>query len=322
MSDLSSRLASIAQDDIGLVKRDEPLREHCTWRIGGPADLFVEPQTIEQVLRLVTRAKQESVPLLVIGLGSNLLFDDAGVRGLVMRIGREMAENQIDGTRISVQAGIAVPHLASLAARAGLSGLEHACGIPGSLGGLIAMNGGSLGGSIGDSVVEVEAIGLDGSRRIVSRDACKFDYRTSVFQQTGEVIVSAVLECVVESSEAIRQRMADIITKRRAKHPLEFPNCGSVFTNNREVHGHLGPAGKIIEDCGLKGARVGDAEVSTKHANFIVNRGEATARDVLELIASVRAAVSVQVGVELECEVRYVSPDAVVMPAHKSQEPL
>ncbi len=301
--------------DIDRVAVDEPLCHHNSWQIGGPADLFVEPANPTQVADVMCVVQEQQLPLVVIGQGTNLLFDDAGVRGVVMKIGARMDSIEIIGPRIVAGGGAWVPQLARLAMRVGLSGLEHCIGIPGTLGGLVMMNGGSHRRGIGEHVVRVTIVDQDASIHHVNADECQFDYRYSALQERGAVVVEVELECPPGNLADIRREMLLDLRERRRKFPRKQPNCGSVFLSTSEMHASVGPPGKIIEEVGLKGLRCGGAEVSRQHANFIVNIGGATSFDVLQLISRIRYEVRKQLDFDLRCEVRYVSPSGEICPA-------
>jgi UDP-N-acetylmuramate dehydrogenase len=312
----SPLLAELARLDVGLCTFAAPLENYCTWRIGGPADLLIEPQNIAQIQRLRRFASEHALPLVTIGQGSNLLFSDAGVRGIVLRLGPRLARLRIDQERIIAEAGVWVPGLARKAQQAGLAGLEHIVGIPGTVGGLVLMNGGSHRQCIGDLVERVTLVTPDGEIQELNAKACDFSYRHSALQKSGGVVVAVELTCPRGERRAIRQAMLADLRERRQKFPLRLPNCGSVFLSTAAMHASVGPPGRIIEERGLKGLRAGKAEVSLRHANFIVNRGGATADDVLALITTIRAAVRNAIGFELDCEVRYVTPQGEIVPAH------
>ncbi len=292
------------------------LADCSTWRIGGPADLLVEPASVDALSRALALTASADVPTVIIGCGSNLLFDDAGVRGVVIRMGQGMAGFTIEGDVIRAQAGATMYDLARAAARAGLSGLEHTAGIPGTLGGLIAMNGGSRRRAIGDNLRQVDVLDRSGRRQCVAACDCGFGYRTSVFQRNDCIVVGAEIVCERGEPAVIEQDITEDLAERERKFPLDLPNCGSVFTNSQAIYERFGPPGRVIEDTGLKGLRVGDIEVSPKHANFMVNHGHGRSADVLECIRRVREAVYERTGFWLECEVRYVSPEGLVRPAH------
>lgn len=307
--------------DAGAVTFGEPLKEHCSWRIGGPADIFVQPSGEGQIVNVLRFVGEEGLPLVVIGRGTNLLFADEGFRGVVLKLGKRFSDFSVDGASVRAQGGLWVPRLVKNLADEGLSGLEHAAGIPGSFGGLVAMNGGSLRHSVGERIVDVRAVSFAGELRTFRRDECAFSYRRSLFQLgAGDpgnrwIVLEAALELVPADRNDIRREVLRILAERRGKFPLDLPNCGSVFTNDPAVYELAGPPGKIVEDTGLKGLRVGAAEVSHRHANFIVNLGGATASDVLALVGEIRKRVHDRIGAWLECEVRYVGAEGTLVPA-------
>lgn len=317
-----ARLVELSQLDVGHCTFAAPLADYCTWRIGGPADLLVEPQRIDQIQRLCRFADCYDLPFVVIGQGSNLLFSDAGVRGIVLRLGPALSRLKIEGTRIEAEGGLWVPGLARRAQQAGLAGLEHIVGIPGTIGGLVLMNGGSHRQCIGDLVEHVTFVRRDGEIQELSAAECDFSYRHTALQGRGGVVVAVVLSCLRRESREIRREMLADLRERRRKFPLRLPNCGSVFLSTSAMHASVGPPGRIVEERGLKGLRIGGAEVSSRHANFIVNRGDATAADVLNLIAVIREKVRSAIGFELDCEVRYVTPEGEIVPAHLAAPPL
>jgi len=314
----SPQFEALLRLDVGRVYRDEPLARHASWQIGGPADLLVEPVASRQVATLVRFAREQGLPLLTIGQGTNLLFDDRGVRGIVLKLGSRFARIEIGGGRILAEGGAWVPQLARRAMQAGLAGLEHTIGIPGTLGGLVLMNGGSQRKGIGENVARVWIVDADGNERSLRREECGFAYRHSALQGTGAVVVRVELACPPGDAREIRRAMVCDLRERRRKFPRKQPNCGSVFLSTAEMHATVGPPGRIIEEAGLKGTRVGNAEVSRRHANFIVNLGGASSRDVLDLIALVRRRVRERIGFELGCEVRYVTPEGTLMPADRA----
>jgi UDP-N-acetylmuramate dehydrogenase len=311
-----SQLLQLAGQEIGRQRLNEPLAVHTSWQIGGPADLMVEPASIANVAAVIGFVRRHGIPLLVIGQGTNLLFDDAGMRGVVLKLGDNLSRIEITGNRIMAEAGAWVPGLARRAMLAGLAGLEHTIGIPGTLGGLVLMNGGSQRCGIGDNVRRVWVVDREGRERTLTREECHFSYRHSALQGTGAVVVKVELECERSEPHLIRRAMLEDLRERRRKFPRKQPNCGSVFLSTSAMHASVGPPGKIIEDAGLKGTRIGQAEVSLQHANFIVNLGGATSKDVLSLIAHIRRVVFERIGFELCCEVRYVNTAGELMPAH------
>lgn len=306
-SELGDRLRILAKSNVGNVTWGELLKNHSYWRIGGPADLMVEPCSIEQVQIAMKTIHGLALPHVVIGAGSNLLFDDAGVRGVVLKIGRGLSQVRIEDTCIEVEAGAYVPKLARRACSAGLTGLEHIVGIPGTIGGLLVMNGGSLRKSIGSNVHKVWLVNTLGQIEEKYQDECNFSYRHSAFQESGKVIVRALLKCSSGEIRSIRHEMLDILRTRRNKFPVKLPSCGSVFLSSEDLHKKWGPPGKLIEESGLKGYRIGDAQVSEKHANFIVNIGKASSGDIIDLIKYIILTVHDRTGAKLSCEADYVN---------------
>ncbi len=311
---LKTRLTDLLELDIGTFSIDEPLAAHCSWQIGGPADLLVEPSNEEQIARLIRYVNRYQIPLVVIGQGTNLLFDDAGVRGVVLKLGSSFSRIAINGNLITAEAGAWVPQLARMTMRAGLAGLEHSIGIPGTLGGLVMMNGGSQRKGIGENIRRVWLVDPQGQLQVLTQEECQFSYRHSALHGRG-VVVKAELECPRGELAEIRREMVCDLRERRHKFPRKLPNCGSVFLSTSEMHATVGPPGKIIEDAGLKGSRIGGAEVSQQHANFILNTGNAGSADVLDLIALIRTTIMQKIGFDLHCEVRYVRSDGQVVPA-------
>ena len=311
----NEKLEELAALDVGDRVFNAPLSRHNSWQIGGPADLLVEPVSPEQVAAVIGFARQHNVPMIVIGQGTNLLFADEGLRGIVLKIGSNMGGFRINGNRIIAEAGLWVPQLARQSMLAGLAGLEHTIGIPGTLGGLVMMNGGSHRKGIGENVIRVKVVSRTGELLTLSRDECEFSYRHSALQGAGVVVVEVELECALADPGQIRREMVADLRERRHKFPRKLPNCGSVFLSIAEMHATVGPPGRIIEEAGFKGRRIGQAEVSAQHANFIVNRGGATAGDVLALIALIRKTVYEKIGFDLKCEVRYVDSHGVIRPA-------
>ncbi|MCK5913460.1 MAG: UDP-N-acetylmuramate dehydrogenase [Desulfuromusa sp.] len=313
---LKNCLVELAAKEIGHVTFDEPLSGHNSWEIGGSADLFVEPDNSDQIAEVLQFVLANEIPLVVIGQGTNLLFDDTGVRGVVLKIGERMAGLQISGSTIVAEGGLWVPQLARQSMRAGLAGLEHCIGIPGTLGGLVMMNGGSQRKGIGDNIAKVTIVDKTGQLQQLTQVECDFSYRHSALQGTGCVVVDIELKCSVGEVKKIRQEMVADLQSRRHKFPRKQPNCGSVFLSSAEMHTTVGPPGKIIEAAGLKGLRMGRAEVSQQHANFIVNLGGASSTEVLTLIGYIRQVIREKIGFDLNCEVRYVSPEGEILPAH------
>ncbi|MBO5929921.1 MAG: UDP-N-acetylmuramate dehydrogenase [Clostridia bacterium] len=283
------------------VTKDAPMADYTTFKIGGPADLLVEPESIDAFTRLLQLCHAEHVPLMVIGAGSNLLVSDKGIDGVVVKFGDAFDFVTTNGTEITCGSGTSLAKLAKHAQRAGLSGLEFASGIPGNVGGAIYMNAGAYGGEMKDVVMETTYIDEDGTIQTVKGDAHEFSYRHSLFCQGKKYIISAKMKLILKNPEEILKNMQELNAKRKEKQPLEKPSAGSTF---KRPEGHF--AGKLIEDAGLKGASFGGASISEKHAGFVVNNGGATCSDVVSLIQHVQAVVLEKFGVTLEPEIRVI----------------
>ena len=279
-----------------------PLSRHSSFRIGGAADLALFPNSSDQLCQALSLLRTREVPMLVIGNGSNVVFSDEGYRGAVVFTGK-CRKIKIENNIVYADAGVSLSALSSAARDEGLSGLEFAFGIPGTLGGAVYMNAGAYGGSMSDVCINSEYYDIQTSQLVrLTGSEQGFDYRTSVYQKHPErIILGATLKLQKANREAITEQMHTYIEKRKSSQPLELPNAGSTF---KRPEGHF--AGKLIEDCGLKGLTVGGAQVSTKHAGFIVNIGGATCEDVKRLIEQIKATVLQQTGVELECEIRFL----------------
>ncbi len=272
---------------------NEPLSRHTSFQIGGPAERMAAPENETELLELVLQK-----PAAIIGAGTNLLVRDEGISGLVVKIGAEMADISIEGNVLTAQAGARLSQIAMAAMRAGLSGLEFAAGIPGTVGGAVVMNAGAYGGEIKDVLIDARVI-ADGGIKTLTNEQLEFGYRKSLAMEMGYIIAGARFLLTPDSPEAISARMRELAQKRRDKQPLEMPSAGSTF---KRPEGHF--AGALIEGAGLKGFSVGGAQVSEKHAGFVVNTGGATCADVLGLIEKVQSVVREKYGIELEMEVR------------------
>lgn len=284
------------------VLRQEPMAGHTTFKVGGPARRMARPSSVEEMAALLTLAEKEQWPVLLLGNGSNLLVSDQGVDALVIHTGGMDAVALLDGGRIRAEAGLSLNKLAVFAQKNGLAGLEFAHGIPGSLGGGIRMNAGAYGGEM-CQVVEAVTAWIPGVGVVeIPLEEMDFSYRHSRFTRERGVVLAAAFRLNADAPEAIRARMDDLISRRKAKQPLEYPSAGSTF---KRPAGHF--AGALIEQCGLKGCTIGGAQVSEKHAGFVINIGGATAADILALMDHVRATVLERTGVELEPEVEIVS---------------
>ena len=278
---------------------NERLSTRTTFKIGGPADVLIECGNSAKLPQLLAEIKQKNIPLTVIGKGSNLLVADEGIRGVVLLVSDDKVT--VDGDIITASAGAKLSKLCNAALESGLSGLEFAFGIPGSVGGAVYMNAGAYGGEIKQVIVSVTSITRDGKLILRSADELNLGYRTSVFKQNNEIILSAEFKLELAERNEIKAKMDDFIARRKDKQPLEYPSAGSTF---KRPEGYF--AGALIEQCGLKGFSIGGAEVSTKHAGFVINKGNATCRDVMDLIQHIQKAVLSKTGVALETEVIYL----------------
>lgn len=289
------------------VRINEPLSQHTTWKVGGPADLFIYPRSKDELERAMKIVGKHGYPWRVIGRGSNLLVRDGGIRGVVFKIGEGLDALTIDGTRVVAGGGCSLVRLSRQTAKQGLTGMEFAEGIPGTVGGAVCMNAGAHGSEMSRVLTSAEVLLDSGERVVFSNEELGFRYRTSVLQENVKGIVTeASFQLAFGDPQQIASEIARYRGRRKQTQPLQYPCAGSVFRNPPGDH-----AGRLIEASGLKGYRVGDAEVSTQHANFIINRGRATAADVLALIDHIVQTVQERFGVRLKTEVQVVGePDA------------
>ena len=283
------------------VRANEPMSAHTTFGVGGPADLYVEPQTMAQLIHVIRACREDDAPYFVLGLGSDLLVGDGGFRGVMVACPAGLDDIEASGTRITCQPGAAIADVSRAAEEHGLTGLEFACGIPGSVGGAVFMNAGAYDGCIADVLASATLLGQEGDVFDLPVEDLDLGYRTSRVRTQGLVVLSATFALAPGDKWDICAKMADLTERRQAKQPLELPSAGSTF---KRPEGHF--AGKLITDAGLKGYRSGGAAVSTKHAGFVVNLGGATAADVRAVIAHVQDEVQRQFGVRLEPEVRFI----------------
>lgn len=283
------------------VRRMEPMSRHTTFRIGGPADLMVLPNNAQQAAQALRAAREAQVPITVIGNGSDLLVRDGGIRGMVLKLGENMAEQKAEGNLLTFGAGLTLARAASFAASKGFTGMEFAHGIPGSVGGAVFMNAGAYDGEIKQIVRRTWYLDETSELRVIEGEAHQFGYRNSVFQHHPWIIMATQVELQPGDPTAIAAKMKDLMARRREKQPLEWPSAGSTF---KRPTGYF--AGKLIQDAGLRGYRVGGAMVSEKHCGFVVSDGTATCDDVLGVIRHVQQTVQKKFGVSLECEVRII----------------
>lgn len=283
------------------IIQNEPMSKHTTFQVGGNAEIFAKPQDIEAFTSVLNHAKQENIPVTIIGRGSNLLVSDNGISGIVICT-CGLNNISVNGNRIIADAGVSMAQLANTAYNAGLSGLEFAGGIPGTVGGGVFMNAGAYDGQISDTVVNSVFIDGDGNSHLITNKEHNFSYRTSIFKNNPDwVIIQTEFILKPHDKQDIKDKMDDFAQRRRDKQPLNYPSAGSTF---KRPEGYF--AGKLIEDAGLKGASVGGAMVSEKHAGFVINTGNATCKDINNLICHIKQTVKAQFGVDLECEVRMI----------------
>ena len=281
------------------VRADEPMSAHTTFRIGGPADFFLEPSGAEEIRELLRICGEEGLPYFIMGNGSNLLVSDSGYRGAVIRIGSNMNRIEADGVRVKAESGAFLSAIASLCASKSLAGFEFAGGIPGSFGGACVMNAGAYGGELKQVLVSVTVIDEKREICVLPAGDLELGYRSSIFMKRPLIAVSGESELQPGDPAEIEAKSADFRSRRISKQPLDLPSAGSTF---KRPEGYF--AGKLIEDSGLKGYRVGGAAVSEKHCGFVVNTGGATAADVRKLIDDVKVRVHENFGVTLEPEIR------------------
>lgn len=283
------------------VRKDEPMAFHTTFRIGGPADYFVMPENTEELAKVIKLCKDENVPYFILGNGSNLLVGDKGFRGVVIQLYKNFDGIEIQGTVVRARAGAMLIRVAKEAAKEGLTGLEFASGIPGTIGGAMVMNAGAYGGEMKDVVTFVTVLTEEGEIRKLSKEEMNFRYRGSVIEEENYIVLETQMELKYGELEEIRSRIDELALQRKTKQPIEFPSAGSTF---KRPEGYF--AGKLIMDAGLRGYRVGGAQVSEKHCGFVINAGGATAADVMQLMKDVSDKVEEKFGVGLEPEVKRI----------------
>ena len=283
------------------VLTEEPMSRHTTFRIGGPADYFLMPSTYEEIGAILKICKEADMPYFILGNGSNLLVSDAGYRGVIIQLFRNMSEIEVNGTEIRAAAGALLSGIAAAAKNASLTGFEFAGGIPGTLGGAVVMNAGAYGGEMKDVLKEVIVMTKDGEILKLQANELELGYRTSIVKKMDYLVLEAVIGLEEGDQDAIKQRMRELTEQRVSKQPLEYPSAGSTF---KRPEGYF--AGKLIMDSDLRGYRVGGAQVSEKHCGFVINAGDATAADVVKLMQDVSDIVKEKFGVTLEPEVKFL----------------
>ena len=284
------------------VLYDEPMKKHITFRVGGNADAFVSVSNEKEIIDIINLCKEANVDYYIIGNGSNLLVYDDGYRGLIIEIGKSFADiKRIDDETFYADSGVLLSRIAVYALENELAGFECLSGIPGTLGGGVVMNAGAYGGELKDVVESVKVLDDNGDVFVIKNEDMKFGYRNSVVKEKGYVVLGATIRLRKGNAEEIKSLMSDFNGRRRDKQPLEYPSAGSTF---KRPQGYF--AGKLIEDSGLRGYAVGGAQVSEKHCGFVINKGDATCSDVLNLIEDVKNKVFEDSGVTLEREVKII----------------
>jgi len=286
------------------VTTDEPMKNHTSFQVGGPADIYVTPESAEHIIQVLEFCRQNNIPFFIMGRGSNLIVRDGGMKCVVIDTSKKFNNYTVDGETITADAGILLSKLANIALKHSLSGLEFASGIPGTLGGAVVMNAGAYGGEMSHVVEETLYIDRDGKNVLLNNTEHEFGYRSSILQKNGGVVLRTKVKLKKGDAESIKDLMNELNFRRKENQPLEYPSAGSIF---KRPPGYY--TGKLIEECGLKGYKYGGAEVSAKHCGFIVNTGGATAGDIINLIEYIKSTVMEKYGVLLETEVKIVGED-------------
>ncbi|MDF2840519.1 MAG: UDP-N-acetylenolpyruvoylglucosamine reductase [Clostridia bacterium] len=281
------------------IRLNEMMSQHTSFKVGGPADIFIEPDSVEELKKALSYVRQNQIPYYIIGNGTNLLVGDKGIRGAVIKVGESFGKIDIDGEEIIVECGVLLSTLSKAAARSTLTGLEFASGIPGYLGGAVAMNAGAYGGEMKDVIEWVEFLDENLELQRYTNAQMEFNYRKSIVEPRGLVVVRCKIRLKKGDPEQINSIMADLAFKRKTKQPLHLPSAGSTFKRPPGCF-----AGKLIEDAGLRGVELGGAQISELHCGFVVNKGEATAKDVYDLIKHVQTTVFNQFGIKMETEIK------------------
>ena len=297
--EIIKRLEQTVESDQFL--REEPMKKHITFRVGGPAACFLTPSTKEQIREILHICQEEKTPYFILGNGSNLLVSDQGFDGVVLQVYKNMNQVTVEGEHLRVQAGALLSATARKALEAGLTGMEFAAGIPGTMGGAAVMNAGAYGGEMKDILESVTVLTPEGEQKELNNEELQLGYRTSVVKEKGYIVLEAVLGLKKGDPEAIKSRMDELKEQRVTKQPLEYPSAGSTF---KRPEGYF--AGKLIQDAGLRGYQVGGAQVSEKHCGFVINKENATAKDVVDLIHDVQRIVYEKFQVQLETEVKFL----------------
>lgn len=283
------------------IRTDEPMSKHTTFQIGGPAEFFVVPQTIEELGQIIQLCKAGEVPFFVLGRGSNLLVSDEGMEGVVIQLYDNFSGFSIEGNVVKAEAGVMLSKLGYALKEAGLAGFEFAAGIPGTLGGAVRMNAGAYGGEMKDIVSAVQLMDYNGNLLEKDVSEMEFHYRHSILEKEPYIVIGATLTLEQGDKKEIEAKMEELAIARKTKQPLEYPSAGSAF---KRPEGYF--AGKLIMDAGLRGYQVGGAQIAEKHCGFVINKGNATAKDVIKLLCDVKDKVREKFQVELEPEIKLV----------------
>ncbi|OAA86783.1 UDP-N-acetylmuramate dehydrogenase [Clostridium ljungdahlii] len=285
------------------IKIDEPMKEHTSFRVGGPVDILVTPKKFQEVVDVITLCKEHNIPYYIMGNGSNLLVKDGGIRGIMIKL-IKLNEVKVEDNKIITGSGVSLKDISATALNNKLSGFEFACGIPGSVGGAVTMNAGAYNGEISHVVEGAKVIDSEGKIKVLDRKQLELEYRSSSILKYKYTVLEVTFNLEHGDYEKIKNRVEDLNRRRNEKQPLEYPSAGSTF---KRPEGYF--AAKLIEDSGLKGKSVGDAQVSEKHSGFIINKGSATAKDILDLIAIVQHKVKEKFNVDLYTEVRVIGEE-------------
>lgn len=283
------------------IHLQEPMAAHTTFRVGGPAECLIEIENAEQLQKVQRYLRQVEYPFSVVGNGSNLLVSDKGYQGIILQIGRKMSDITVDGNVITAKSGASLAQVAVTAWKNGLTGLEFASGIPGTVGGGVVMNAGAYGGELAQVVTYVQVLGADGELLMLDNETMEFGYRRSTIRKRPFIVTEVTFELIPGEAGEIKAKMDELAVRRREKQPLEFPSAGSTF---KRPEGHF--AGELIMNAGLRGFQVGGARVSDKHCGFVINTGNASAADIMDVIWEVQRRVKERFHVELEPEVVFL----------------
>ncbi len=284
-----------------MVLLDEPMKKHTSFRVGGNADIMIQPSTVEELKSAMKYIKENNIPYYVMGNGSNLIVGDKGFRGVIIKIFSRMCHVEVDGEFMDIKAGALMTVIAAKALENSLTGFEFASGIPGTFGGAVCMNAGAYGGEMKDILVSVNVLTKDGEVKTLSKDELELSYRHSIIPEKEYIVISGRIKLEKGVYDDIKEEMSSLSAKRREKQPLNYPSAGSTF---KRPEGYF--AGKLISDAGLKGYNCNGAEVSEKHGGFVINKGNATAKDIVEVIKHCQETVYKEFGVNLETEVKMI----------------